>query len=211
LPIDFNVASDRKRTARSFTASQHSYRHIIGSATEHAEGICTSCDLHVGERCKLSAPDVVVSGLPCHPFTKLRNKTPGGSGRTGLTHEHPDMDTIFEEFRTYLLRAQPLLLLLEETDAVVAKVAAGCDERWVDVMLTMLSQCGYSCNAMMLDSKTFIDWPRRRLRHPSHIAFPLPHRFTNLHRAGIACNCNGCLCHGSLSRGGVLSSKVMTT
>ena len=113
------AASDRKKSAQKFIRANHDFTHVFVDAVAHAAGTGTcvghpsfaSCECSIGNR----RSDLVIAGIPCHPFTKLRNKQ--GRGRSGPAEEHPDIDTIFHSFPKLLSTRRPVGFVVEETDA----------------------------------------------------------------------------------------------
>jgi site-specific DNA-cytosine methylase len=169
LMVKCNAASDRKTSARKFICENHEYTHLLSCADDHALGQ-GDCSIH-GCFCQLGEMDLVVAGLPCHPFTRIRNKRSDGEGRSGPIPTHPDYNTVFESFFQLLRRRQPWGFVVEETDAFIHIIdAAGANptRRWLDKFLESAAEAGYSCRAMLYDSSMWVDWPRRRPARPHH-------------------------------------------
>lgn len=162
------AASDRKKSAQKFIRANHDFTHVFVDAVAHAAGTGTcvahpsfaTCECSVGNR----RSDLVIAGIPCHPFTKLRNKQ--GRGRSGPAEEHPDIDTIFHSFPKLLSTRRPLGFVVEETDAFLGLASSDFADkpgiRWLDVFMSLCKSAGYECNAIVCQSGDWVNWPRSR-------------------------------------------------
>lgn len=161
LDVELNVASDYKRAAREFAQANHSFKHVVSSAEDHAYSQAKKCDVHQTSCGLPNQVDLLVTGLPCHPFSKQRHKVPGSGGRTGAPEEHEEFSIVFETFPEYLTLVAPLGFVVEETEGLLQTSPSG--ERWLDMLIAMIDKAGYDCNALLLDSNTWINWPRSRI------------------------------------------------
>ncbi len=88
INVDFGCACEKKTTARTFMCANHGPRHLYDDLESYVTGYgyCTIhrdyCDIR-----DLLPADLLVAGLPCHPYTKARQKSDPTSKRRGATCE----------------------------------------------------------------------------------------------------------------------------
>ena len=164
MNIDFVAASDLKKHSRKFLDANHSYQHIFCSAFDHVGGKGV-CEVHstAARQAVCSIPhhkaDLVVAGLPCPPFSRLRSRT-GGSASLSTPQEHPEYTVVFEEFEAMVASYSPGAFLVEETEGFLEKNQDGT--RFIDQFINIYSTKGYHCRALRLHADTWIQWPRVR-------------------------------------------------
>lgn len=164
-------ASDKKKYARLFTMKNHKcVQHLFHdvSAQTYVEAANKRCDICEGRRkaCdfEFRRPHLSVGGLPCQPFSRLRNTKGTGTDEQGAS-THSKYTTIFELFRNYVANRQPHGLVLEEV------VDFGRPERGapkggetpLERLAAMLADMGYYSQALMLDTAAWIEVSRPRL------------------------------------------------
>jgi site-specific DNA-cytosine methylase len=171
LDVDMVAASDRKATARAFVCQNHGFRHVFSEMSSHREGsgICSkhssqfrpqACTL---DDAKDRSVDLLVAGIPCHPFTHLRQQNAGSqSRRKGRPEDHPDFNTVYEEFPELLKAMKPLGWVVEETDAFLDIIPDTDNVRYLDRFLAVVTALGYACHALLLDALDWSKWPRSR-------------------------------------------------
>jgi len=162
---------ERKGHARKFIMQNHGYKHVFVDAAGHiaGEGVCV---VHGNARSKSSAPckirptdlkvDLVCSGIPCQPFSKMRQANVAGSSRRSAASHHPGFKTVFEDFPDYLELRKPGMWLAEETEAFVS-INPDTGLRYVDEFITACDAKGYAVMAMKVEAGIWMDWPRTRL------------------------------------------------
>jgi site-specific DNA-cytosine methylase len=127
--IDYtcDVACDPKESSFKFMSRnykngpRHFYKTIRGVLSGAAE-----CSVHPPGHCEtLAEPgdvDLVVSGMPCQPFTRFRPKHENMSGRKGPARTHPQAHVAMEEMPEYLIRVRPTAFILEEVAGFKDKI-----------------------------------------------------------------------------------------
>lgn len=109
--------------------------------------------------------DLAVAGVPCHPFTRMRQRSDGGSSaKKGAPDQHPDYEVVFSVFPQFLEQRKPGGWLVEETDAVL-EVDPNTGIRHVDKIIQTCSPLGYTVVAMIASAEVWVQWPRDR-PHP---------------------------------------------
>ena len=170
LGVNLIAASDCKSTAQKFVKQNLGYKHMFKDVGAHIEGKGV-CAIHSSEFCQQTCTtaaedrhyDLVMAGIPCHPFTHIRQKTSGAtSRRKGSAEEHPDFGTVFDGFPKFLATVKPSAFIAEETDAFLDRPDEG-GPRYVDTFVEKVQALGYRCHALMLDGGDWCEWPRMRL------------------------------------------------
>lgn len=169
MNIKLTAASDRKPAACKFIHQNHDYQHIFTDADAHIAG-SGECFLHskCGRKrnCTLTAAerqvDLVVAGIPCHPFTHMRQRSASSSSaRKGVPSEHPDFDTVFRMFPAFLKERRPGGFVVEETESFL-EPHPGTGQRFVDSFIQACSAHGYAMVAMQGKAGIWLEWPRDR-------------------------------------------------
>ena len=183
--------SERKASARTFVANNHKYAHIWTSVDDHIRGQGV-CSLHGQPRkkdshtCTLNSADkkcdVVCAGIPCHPFTTMRQSNIVGSDHRGKAAEHADFGTVMDKFPLFLQERNPGMFVVEETETF-ANINPATNERYIDEFTQKCKRLGYDTLAMVVAADTWIDWPRNRSLRQN--IYPLQH----LCGHALSCGC----------------------
>ena len=168
MNVTLTAASDRKPAACKFIQQHHGYQHIFTDAKDHiaASGVCFQhsrcgrkqvCTLTPEEK----KVDFMVAGIPCHPFTRMRQRSDPAHCRKGSPSQHPDYGVVFSLFPEFLAERRPSGWLVEETDAFL-EVDPQTGTRYVDNFIQTCSTLGYHCSAMLCKADVWLQWPRDR-------------------------------------------------
>jgi hypothetical protein len=83
--------ADLKATSRTFCEANYrgQFKHFFRRNDDLSRGSGV-CSVHGGKDCEVSSlsPDVSTGGLPCQPFTRLRQQS-GITKKTGSVQNHP--------------------------------------------------------------------------------------------------------------------------
>ena len=157
-PCTLGVA-ERKPCAQKFLlhnfGAQLSHLFEANSAFVEGQG---QCKLH-NTVCRVSPkhPHVTTAGLPCQPFTHIRQKT-GKSAKTGTAQEHPDFNCAMQEFEGYLSIRTPGAFWLEEVPEFATTLVNGVSCLWS--LTKACTNRGYAIRADNFDHKDWVAFPR---------------------------------------------------
>jgi site-specific DNA-cytosine methylase len=156
--------TDKKKSAQTYVMANHMPQHMFKSSEEHiaGEGYCL---VHRGQCSIAPSPpcDLLVAGLPCHPFTKMRHKSSTKQGRKGKAPTHPDFVTTFESFPAALRSRKPGTFLVEQVPAL-QEICLEWGHSYLDEFMRLCAGEGYACRAVLLRAGDWLDWPRDRHR-----------------------------------------------
>ena len=102
----------------------------------------------------------MTGGLPCTPFTGLRNQT-GTTAKTGRVVDHPAYQTFKSELLEYLKLRSPHFFWIEEVTQVT-KINPKTGFTYLEDLAAECTNLGYSVRATFLDHVSWIDVPRER-------------------------------------------------
>ncbi len=168
MPFSTVAVAECKEEARRFMArSFPEIKHTFPQSEMLIEGSgCLTCS----GKCSWARnpPDLVTAGLPCQPVTKMRwKKGPGQNQRSAKQHK---LWVVIEIFFEYLAERKPKGFMVEEVLQILSK-----DEetgvKFLDIIMTKAASLGYGCCAVQLRASVWIELPRDRLGHSSHIQF----------------------------------------
>ena len=164
LHLEMQAGADTSRQCRRFL--QHAWpglRHIysdILALCSPADNACCTC---FGP-CKQAAaarPDISSGGMPCKPFTRLRQQT-GATPSTGLPHEHPQYETLAEDLPSYLKAKMPYSFWIEEV-TTVTRIDPRTQDSYLNKLVEDVSKLGYFILALQVDHGIWCKNPRQRV------------------------------------------------
>ena len=163
LPLEVTAVAEANPTAQRFIMQVWGplVHHGYGSNDEISDGVGT-CFLHKGASCDCSGPvDICAAGLPCLPFTILRQK----SGHTQNAQEaetHGAYDTVMVKFFDYIRDRQPKSLWVEQVPGF-ANVSARLGKSHLQSFCERLQEAGYGTHCLQLCHSAFVQQRRPRL------------------------------------------------
>jgi site-specific DNA-cytosine methylase len=166
LKHTLNSYSDLKAHARKFVKQNFKGTHIFSDISDqtHGHGVCeahnTVCTLTVQER----LIDWFVMGLSCHPFSTLRQKN-GRTPKTGTVTLHPEYSLLTSGLPDFLDERLPGGVLIEEVEGLMAKDPSS-GRMYMEYIFDIFKDRDYSIQAVALDLKDWVKWPRPRLPSP---------------------------------------------
>lgn len=179
------AAADKKPHARKFCTLNHgNLEHLfsdnsalIGSCGAKGPDLCDVCSSR-RQKCTYNREtqhvDLVTAGLPCQPFTKLR-QTNGNTADTGSASTHSKYDVVFEDFFKYLSLRRPRGFIVEEVSDFTGRSDEAC---FLDEFVARAERAGYSAKALMLHADIWVALPRSRpgggAHESSSYSVPLP-------------------------------------
>jgi site-specific DNA-cytosine methylase len=165
------AAADLKPHARQFIKFNHDkVEHIFDNnlamihddLLQHAKcDVCSAkgrpCDYKHGN----DPVDLLTAGLPCQPFTKLRQHN-GDTENTGDAAGHTKFSVVFEDFSQYLEGRKPRGWIVEEVPDFAKPSKAG--PAYLEDFTRRAELLGYSIKAVMLHAEDWVGLPRKRTR-----------------------------------------------
>ena len=105
-------------------------------------------------------PDVSLAGLPCQPFSNLRQKS-GSTPATGDVAAHPQSGELREKFLQYLTAKRPRGFVVENVIGITKELDLG-GNTFVKGFAAGASKLGYSVRVMLLSHQTWVTNLRSR-------------------------------------------------
>eukprot|EP00929_Paragymnodinium_shiwhaense_P037685 TRINITY_DN20039_c0_g1_i1.p1 TRINITY_DN20039_c0_g1~~TRINITY_DN20039_c0_g1_i1.p1 ORF type:complete len:585 (+),score=94.11 TRINITY_DN20039_c0_g1_i1:139-1893(+) len=184
IPFEINACADKKFISREFISHNFNAKHIFQEAFNMIEKSepeaepalrrrkkqCKRCDRFcLGPACEKACsfepgdtqPDLVTAGLPCQPFSSMRQKKTGKTPGTGPPRLHKG----FSMLRTlvqYICARRPRGFILEEVTKVLT-IDPTTQESYLKGMLSEICELGYGCAAAEFSAGSWSDCPRDRI------------------------------------------------
>lgn len=157
------IACDRKKDSKAYieTMFPQVVRHFYDEMSELLDFSTAKCYLCRGQCCmtdptdKDDGSDILVAGLPCQPFTRMR------SHRRVTTANHQSFETVFTTFLEVLRRRKPKGFLVENVPAFLEEDPES-GTTWCEKFAKACCKEGYSIRVFRLDASTWCEMPRDR-------------------------------------------------
>lgn len=148
---------DRKSTAQKWAAIARPgvcghYFHEFDDVVR-CQGMCS---IH-GKVCNVPAsPDLATAGLPCQPFSSLRDHS-----KTDAS-EHDLFNVTFDMFFEYVRNVSPLGVLCEQVVGFKRTASDGTEETYMQKFCARLAEMGFSVRVVDLNTNLWSECDRRR-------------------------------------------------
>ncbi len=184
--MEWQAYADKKPLAREFATfrSDRQPQHVFGDVRafwmmdEHRK--CFKCgsarkgtkkrrhcvsledndDCTYGKNTK--KPDCTLAGLPCQPFSPMR-QTNGTTPGTSHAKGHSGYMTVMESWMVYLAEVKPRGFLVENCEAFGTKVNPASGLKYIEEFAIACETHGYACLSIVMDTSVWSEVSRTRI------------------------------------------------